>query len=123
MGSLAIRSIVAGLCLLGTAGTVRAQEMRAHRLPRLETQVRAELARKEQPPVFTTGREYDVDRAARTTLRGLERAARVAAERDAFDAELQRRYADAVHRRLGRTNVQLQGERERLAAELDRFRR
>ena len=43
MGSLAIRSLVAGLCLLGTVGTMRAQEMRAHR-PGLETQARAELA-------------------------------------------------------------------------------
>ena len=123
MGTLAIRSIVAGLCLLGTVGAVCAQEMRAHRLPRLDTLARAELAREEQPPVFTTGREYHVDRAARTALRRLERAERVAAARDAFEAELERRHADALRRRLDRTNVQLREEHERLAAELDRLRR
>ena len=112
--------VVFGLCLLGTAGPVRAQERAS--TPRLETQARAALARAGQPPVFTTDRAYQVDRHARATMRRLKWVARLDAEGEAFAYMVARGHAEANRRRFNATNEHLRAEHQRLTNELRRLR-
>ena len=112
--------VVFGLCLLGAAGPVRAQERAS--VPRLETQARAELARAGQPPVFTVARAYQVDRHARATMRRLKLVARLEAQRAAFAYMVARGHAEANRRRFNATNEHLRAEHQRLTNELRRLR-